>query len=129
MRYDFKCEKCDRTWEVGMKVEDFREIKDQGLSCECGGNAFNVFNPSKVEVCYVGFQWADKNFKEKEYRTQRSGYLAKRQREVNKVPTLAPNYKGEKTASWKEAQDLARSEGKISETYDHLVTKEKQGKV
>lgn len=128
MKYDFKCSSCEHTWEVQMKANEFRDIKDDGLSCtECEGTAFNEFNPGEVEVCYKGFQWADKNFREKEFRKNRSKYMDKRQREVNYVPSLAPNYLGEKTKNWKEAKKEAQADGKLGLTYDPLIRKEESG--
>lgn len=131
MKYDFKCNSCDHIWEAQMKANEFREIKEDGLDCpECDqGTAFNQFNPGAVEVCYKGFQWSDKNYREKKYRKDRSKYMDKRQRDVNYVPKLAPNYKGQRTKTWKEARDAARDDGKFVETYDHLVSKEESGEI
>lgn len=127
MKYDFKCSSCDHTWEVRMKATEFREIKDDGLPCpECDETSHYEFNPGDLEVCWKGFQWADKNYREKKYRKNRSEYMDKRQREVNYVPKLAPNYKGERTKTWKEAREAARADGKFVETYDHLVEEENQ---
>lgn len=125
MKYDFKCKECEGTHEVKMVASDFRKIKEDARECpECGGNAFYSFNPGNIQVSYKGFQWADKNYKEKKYRKKRSKYLKTRQKEVNKTWELQPNYKGQRTHNWKEARAEAKKDGKISETYDHLVEKE-----
>lgn len=127
MRYDFKCEKCSHQWEIKMNAADFKEIKEDGIPCvSCEeGVAFNEFNPGNIQVSYKGLQWADKNYKEKAYRKNRSKQMASRQNKNLVTPTLSPNYKGQKTGTWKEARDAARDDGKLDFTYDHLVAKEK----
>lgn len=128
MKYDFRCSNCDHQWEVKMKANDFKEIKDEGLPCtSCeDGTAFNEFNPGDIQVAYKGLQWADKNYKEKKYRKKRSKYMQQRQDKNHYKPTLAPNYKGQRTKNWKEARDAARDDGKLDFTYDPLVKKEEQ---
>lgn len=128
MKYDFKCDECGSETVHSMSVDAFKDVKDSGVPCEdCGSTAEYRFNPEDVEVCYVGFQWADKNFREKKYRANRAEYMSARQKKNNFTPKLAPNYKGERTSSWKEARAEARSDGKFAETYDHLVEKEQRG--
>ena len=125
MKYDFKCKKCEHCFETEMPALTFKEVKEEGLPCEkCDGKAFNVFNPSNLQISFKGVQWADKNYKEKKYRKERSEYLAARQKINHRTPTLIPNYKGEQTGSWKEAKEAARDDGKLDFTYDHLVKKE-----
>lgn len=125
MKYDYKCEKCGATHEVKMIASEFQEIKEEARKClECGGDAFYDFNPGSIEVSYKGFQWADKNYKEKRYRKKRSNYLKTRQKEVNPTWELQPNYNGERTHNWREAREMAKQDGKIHESFDPLVDEE-----
>lgn len=112
MKYDFKCEECSTVEEVEMKPDRFRDVKDEGLPCQkCDeGTAYNVFNPGDIQVCYEGFQWADKNYREKAYRKNRSKKMQKRQDKHNWKPELVANYKGERTKNWKEAYEAAKSD-------------------
>lgn len=112
MKYDFKCEACSTVKEVDMRPDKFREVKGDGIPCqECGeGTAYNVFNPGDIQVCYEGFQWADKNYREKKYRKNRSKKMSVRQSKNWKKPSLVPNYKGERTKNWKEAYEAAKSD-------------------
>jgi hypothetical protein len=129
MKYNFKCEKCEHLDEVEMTVEDYRSARGEGVSCSlCSGVSLPSFNSDSVKVCFTGFDWSDKNFKEKEYRNGRSSFLKTKQKEVHHVPTLVPNFKGEKVGSWREAREMAKKEGKIDFTYDTLVKKETSNK-
>lgn len=124
MQYQFKCP-CGNTFTQTHPHQSLPKLKEEGTLCSCGKVAVYSFDPSGVQVCFKGFEWADKNYKEKTYRKSRTSYMNRRQKENRITPKLSPNYKGERTQSWKEAQQEARSEGKISETYDHLVKAEK----
>jgi len=125
MKYQFVCTSCSHTQVENHPHEDLASLKESGVSCEvCSEEAQYFFDPKGVEICYKGFQWADKNHKEKTFRNSRSKYMASRQKKNNITPKLAPNYKGERTGSWKEARAEAASDGKFSETYDHLVREE-----
>lgn len=126
MRYDFKCEDCNATWEAELSIPEFQGAKQAGIAClHCeGGRAYNVFNPAGIQVSYKGFQWADKNYREKAARKHRSVQMAARQNAAHRKPALAPNFNGERTQTWKEARDAARDAGKVHETYDHLVAAE-----
>ena len=125
MKYQFVCPDCDHVQVEAHSPNDLASLKESGVECvECGATSEYTFDPSGVQVCFKGFQWADKNHREKEYRKKRSKTMASRQKKNNYTPKLAPNYKGERTSSWKEARAEARSDGKFAETYDHLVQKE-----
>lgn len=128
MKYLFECSSCGHQWEAEFKVEDFDKVKSSTLPCpKCSSEGSYKFDPSGVQVCFVGLQWSDKNYREKKYRKARSKYMAQRQKTNNCTPKLAPNYKGERTSSWKEARQEAAADGKFSETYDHLVAAEESG--
>jgi transcription elongation factor Elf1 len=125
MKYQFVCPDCGHVQVEEHSHEELQALKESGVPCEnCESTSQYAFDPSGVQVCFKGFQWADKNFKEKEYRNKRSKYMAARQKKNNYTPKLAPNYKGERTSSWKEARAEAQSDGKFAETYDHLVREE-----
>lgn len=128
MKYQFVCSHCGNVQIEKHSHEDFESLKESGVTCQkCENVARYQFDPSGVEICFTGMQWADKNFREKTYRNKRSKYMASRQKKNNFTPKLAPNYKGERTASWKEARAEAANEGKFAESYDHLV-REEEGK-
>ena len=129
MRYDFKCEECGEVWEVEMSPDEFKKAKETGIPCpktDCDGVGYFQFNPGNVQVCWSGFDWADKNFKEKSYRKDRSKVMATRQKKNNITPTLAPNYKGQRTKNWKEAREAAKADGKMDFTYDRKVAEEEK---
>lgn len=129
MKYEFVCSACDHVQTVDMGVSELDKAKETGTACEvCADTAYYKFNVSGVQFCFKGDAWSDKNFREKKYRKARSAYMADRQSKHHKTPTLKPNYKGQETGSWREAQEAARSEGKVSETYEPLVRREQAQK-
>lgn len=130
MKYDFRCEECGEVETLELALDEFEAKKADGtpcVSCE-GGTAQFKFDTSGICFSFKGDAWSDKNYKEKEYRKNRSRYMARRQAKNNKRPTLKPNYKGQEAASWKEAQDAARADGKVHESYEPLISAERAGK-
>lgn len=124
MKYDFVCKSCAVVSTFDMSVDEFTEQKNAKRCLPCGGDLEFRFDAKSVDFCFAGDAWADKNYREKEYRKGRSAYLASRQSKNHHVPKLVPNYKGEETKTWKEARQEAATEGKLTETYDALVKKE-----
>lgn len=124
MKYDFVCKSCAVVSTFDMSVDEFTEQKNSMRCVPCGGELEFKFDAKSVDFCFAGDAWPDKNYREKEYRKGRSSYLAARQSKNNHVPKLVPNFNGEETSTWKEAQQEAHAAGKISETYDKLVKKE-----
>jgi len=71
--------------------------------------------------------WASKGLKENRYRAARREVMGKRQKDHVFTSHLQPNYKGEETGTWREAQEQARKdlgEGAAS-TYNPLIQGEK----
>jgi hypothetical protein len=138
MKYEFSCSECEEVVTLNMNPSDFREVKDSGLSrdslndydhsldCGCDDDLEYNFNPDGLEVCWRGFEWADKNYKEKKYRKNRSKKLAKKQKEEHHVPELKPNYKGQRTESWREAKEEAKKDAhpRLETTYDEKIEEE-----
>lgn len=124
MKYDFVCKDCGILSTFDMSVEEFTEQKNTKRCVPCGGDLEFRFDAKSVDFCFSGDAWPDKNYKEKAYRKNRSSYVASRQAKNNFVSKLVPNYKGEETSTWREAQQEAAADGKISETYEPLVQKE-----
>lgn len=125
MQYDFRCQECGHVQTVQCSVDEFDKTCEAGVGCsECDGDAKFEFNANGVEFQFKGMAWSDKNYREKKYRNRRSSHMAERQRKNVFRPKLKPNYKGEETKSWSEAQDAARDDGKIGLTYEPLIQKE-----
>lgn len=128
--YTVECSACGAETSVQRAPKDFPQLKRDGAPCgQCGAAARYVFQPGGLKVNFSGPSWADKNMREKDYRLRRSETLAQRQRDNHWKPTLQPNYQGEQTDSWQEAQRLAASRGAVlPETYDPLVQAEARSK-
>lgn len=130
MKYDFQCTACGAVETLELGLDQFESYKKEGTSCtSCDeGIARFKFDVGNIQFSFKGDAWADKNYKEKAYRKNRSRYMAQRQAKNVKKPTLQPNYKGQEAASWKEARDAARDDGKAVETYEPLITAESRSK-
>ena len=105
-------------------------MKKSGIPCsECDSIAYYKFNPGNIQISYKGLQWSDKNYKEKKYRKDRSKKMDYRQKKNNKIPKLAPNFRGDVTKNWKEAHEAAKSDKdcKWSESYIPYVKAEENG--
>jgi hypothetical protein len=125
MKYDFKCE-CGHSQVYRCNASKFPIYKESGIPCpSCLGTAEYCFNPKSVGISFAGDAWADKNFKEKEYRKQRTKYMSARQAQSHKAVSLIPNYNGEEAETWEEAQEAARADGKVTETYEPLIKRER----
>lgn len=128
MKYDFKCVTCDHVQTAEFSLDEFEVKKESGMSCrECGDTAKFKFQAAEVGICFRGDAWADKNYKEKAFRKNRSKYMAARQAKNVKTPTLKPNYRGEEAETWTEARDAARDDGKNVASYEPLIHKEARG--
>lgn len=126
MKYEFQCASCGSITTATASWKELDDLKREGVACACGQTAAYRFDARSVSVSFAGDAWADKNYKEKQYRKERASYMDARQRSNNFSPTLKPNYMGQETGSWKEAQEVARSQGKVAETYEPLVRKERR---
>jgi hypothetical protein len=95
----------------------------------CQENMTLNFQPGRVAFVLkdsaVG-GWVSKAGKENKYRAKRREVMAQRERDHVFKSSLQPNYKGEETGTWREAQEAARKEGgdTAASTYTPLVAKE-----
>ena len=104
-----------------------------------------VFNPSDVGFVLRDGEsggFVSKAMKENAYRKKRRSVMAQRERDHVRPNRLQPNYQGQTTSSWKEAQDAAyqatydkvskehgsklaaQAAAKSAKTYDQKVKKE-----
>jgi hypothetical protein len=128
--YTVECSACGAATSVQRSPKDFPALKRDGAPCAaCGLMASYVFQPGGLRVNFAGPSWSDKNMREKDYRLKRSETLARRQKDNHWTPTLQPNFQGERTDTWREAQHLASSQGAaLPETYEPLVQAESRPK-
>lgn len=88
-----------------------------------------VFDPGAVGFVMkdgVSGGWPSKTAKERAYRQNRSGVMAKRERDNVFKPRLVPNYEGKEAHSWADVQDHVHTTdgAAAASTYNHLVAKE-----
>lgn len=127
--YDYQCTnpECASVQEETMSISS----KDGAvIHCKvCGALSQYIFTPSLVHMSLKGDGWPSKTIKEKSYRAKRSIHMAQKQRDHVEKPTLQPNFNGQATGSWADAQTAAHDAGKNHTSYDNLVAKEKSKKL
>lgn len=121
--YTYVCETCETPFERVLSISRY----DEPQTCEaCGG-------PGKQTVSLPNFilkgdGWAGKNIKIAGQMAAKNRILDKKQEERKRDAPgvrLAPNVDGERVDSWADAQKLAASKGKNTESYDAKVREEK----
>lgn len=110
-------------------------FKDHHPTCpDCGASCDNVFIPTVPQIAFKdgpSGSWPSKGDRFKRYRTKQSELAEKRQNDRYGLSKSAlPNYKGEETGTWAEAQQLAlKDKGEESAaTYNAKVSEEKSSK-
>lgn len=97
---------------------------------ECSTENKKVFRPT-TNFILKGDGWTGKNMRIKNQMREKNKKLDARTAEMKRdAPnvSLAPNVEGERVDSWAEAQKLAKSKGKSTESYEPLIVKEKESK-
>lgn len=130
--YAVECHECGAAYDQRLSFKQYDEVKvgNTALPCKtCAQPAQFAFSPGKVGFVMKEGEsggWASKSLKENKYRRERRSVMAKREKDHVFKSSLQANYEGTETGSWKEAQEMARSEkGDLAAaTYEPLVTKE-----
>lgn len=131
--YSTRCQACTQAAQIHLSFVDFESVRlgVKTLECStCHGKVGIEFNPGDVSfVLHDGISggFVSKAMKENKYRARHREVMAKRERENVFKTKLIPNYKGEETGTWREAQNEASKEsGAVgAQTYNSLVKNEK----
>lgn len=114
--YQIECVGCGETRPQRMNFAEYAQVKTgaKELGCPtCGGVSRVVFAPGSVTFSLregPSGGWASKSLKENAYRAKRAEVMRKREKDHVFKGSLIPNYKGQETGSWREAQEAARSD-------------------
>lgn len=137
--YTTKCGFCEAAGDIRLSYAEYDTVKagTSAIECQCGKHADIVFNPGEVDFVLkdgISGGWQSKALKENKYRAAHREVMAKREADHVFKSRLIPNYKGQETSSWKEAQSEAaearRKEGGAqaaqasASTYQPFVGKE-----
>jgi len=121
--YEYTCPKCGHEFE---SIVPF-SASDTPQPCPvCGEEAEKML--SQCSFILKGDGWTGKAFKIKGQMAQKNKRLDAKQKELPSTVTLAPNVEGERVDTWSEAKKLAASKGKVADTYDPMIRKER-GKI
>ena len=124
--YTFHCNACDQDFDLKLKMGD--KTKYPCSSCQSLDNS-RVFSP--MSVVLKGDGWTGKNIKIKGQMREKNRRIAPKEEafirdsKEMKAMTIQPNVDGERTDTWAEARELAKSKGKDTSGYDKYVRKEK----
>jgi predicted nucleic acid-binding Zn ribbon protein len=127
MKYYYQCSNCSHDYVCYIPMS---EHKTPQPCPECSTENIKLFKPCTNHV-FKGDGWSTKNERIKKQMRKKNEKLDARQNEMKKdAPsvTLAPNVDGERVDSWSDAQKLAKSKGKSTESYEPLIAKEKASK-
>lgn len=139
--YSTRCEGCGVTHDIRLSFSDYDAVKlgVKTLECtSCQGRVVLDFAPGEVSFILrdgVSGGWASKANRENQYRARHRQVMAKRERDHVAPHPLVPNFAGDLTGTWKEAQSTAYSTAyeetrdsaaakAASSTYDALVKQE-----
>jgi len=121
--YEYACPSCNVRFEV------VKRMKNSGIpeNCpECGTQGEKQV--SLTSFVLKGDDWPGKAQRVKGQMKARRETLAQKEKDHAAPPMqLKPNVGGEETGTWSEAQKLAASKGKNTDSYEPLVQKEKRG--
>lgn len=123
--YGYHCDECDESFDRMLPMSRY----DEPQTCACGSIAKKVV--TAPEVIFKGDDWASKNGRIARQMTDKANRQSKRQEERKREGggvSLAPNVDGERVGSWAEAQSLAKSKGKNTESYAPKVAAEQAAK-
>lgn len=130
--YQVECHECGRVESRRLSYSEYDQVTAGSKALECTGcqkPAQLGFAPGNVSFVLkeVAGGWASKGYKENDYRKKRAAVMDKRKRDHVKPQTLQPNYKGQETGTWREAQEAARQDkgDNAASTYVPLVSKER----
>jgi hypothetical protein len=131
--YETICTQCGVKADRRLSFSAFDKIRAGTQELQCSGCEAKVefsFSPGTLGFILKegpSGGWATKSIKENQYRKKRGTVMSQRQKDHVRTPKLQPNYKGEETGTWKEAQEAVRKEkGDLAaSTYAPLVSIEK----
>lgn len=124
--YSTRCDTCG-TASIRLSFVDYESVKMGAKTLECAkcqGKARISFDPGNVNFVLKDGEsggWTSKAGRENTYRARRNKILDKKTRDHVFKTKLIPNYAGQQTENWREAQEHARQDGGNATTYDPLV--------
>ena len=131
--YSTQCSGCGNAATTRMSYQDYESVKlgVKTLECAtCHGQVAIVFNPGDVSFVLKDGEsggFTSKANKENKYRARRNKILDKKTQDHVFKTKLIPNYAGQQTENWREAQEAARKEGGDTSTYAPHIGKEAAG--
>lgn len=137
--YEYGCLTCDHYFEVSMRLKEYDDLKGKQTCPACSSGDVQ----RRITTCNFNLKgengFTSKAGRINTYMRKRQERLAKRQFERKRevpVASLAPNFAGEQTDTWADAQRLAKDRAPQMEkelgvqidpsTYEPMIRKEKE---
>ena len=124
--YEYKCENdaCRHEFE---EILSFSEGEKPQPCPKCGSTTKKLVSLS--DFILKGDGWFGKAQRIKGQMKKKNERILERQKDrySGTGPRIQPNVDGKPVDSWADAQKLAKEKGKIAETYQPMVEKEKRG--
>ena len=119
--YEYECKKedCGHQFE---ELLSFSQSDDPQVCPVCGNPARKLI--SQCDFILAGDGWCGKAMRIKTQMKEKNKRLDAKMKDLPKT-RLVPNVGGEQVDTWSEAKKLAASQGKIHESYEPLVEREK----
>lgn len=110
--YSTKCSTCQTESTRKLSFGEYDSVRNgqTSLSCQCGGVANMVFDPSAVSFVMKDGEsggWVSKASRENKYRAARNKVMDRRTKDHVKPNKLIPNHNGQTAGSWAEAREAA----------------------
>lgn len=122
--YEYQCQDCGAQFERILRLKEYKVPQVCG---ECHSDK-TVKIITTCNFVLKGDGWPGKAMRVNAQMTEKHKILDRKQDIMKRESPgmrLAPNVNGEITDSWKDAQKLAASQGKDTQSYEPLVQKEK----
>lgn len=141
-KYDYKCTNegvCFNVQEEDAKISEYKDLRPECV--DCGSECEYIYIPT---VCHAILKdgptgsWPSKGNRFKNYRAKQSEKMKVRQKDryghLNR--DCVPNYQGQQTENWREAQSLAMQDKdrerpdplKTAKTFETHIKKEQRKK-
>lgn len=121
--YEYSCSACS------LAFEEFLPIRDCDVPQPCPSCKTLVTKHLSVpSINFPGDGWTSKNLRvdrQMREKGERRARVYEEKKREEPIAKLLPNFNGQQTESWREAQDFASKEGKDVTTYEPLISAER----
>lgn len=134
MIYEYHCQSCGDSTDRQVRVA-YRNDPKPCLVEGCEGSATRFFNPENSGFVLKGYGWPSRDSRANKSMKAKQRAAKAKARDNNWTPSLQPNFNGQSTGTWNDAQDAAHQHNAQKpecpvdvSSFDGRVEKERQAK-